>query len=186
MLYLVAEMENALRLDFTVQQCALVGGESAAARSPYKLRLVLEVHQRFLANCLRGLASAPLHELWAIACGLGGQDRDIGWMRQALDAILQGEAAQATDARVSILEDEIRDESGAGRGQHVSDALRALECADLLFLHELKLALREGLRVFETYQHEVVPQGGALLVDICRRLPRLYAAFFARAAKALD
>jgi cytochrome b involved in lipid metabolism/ferredoxin-NADP reductase len=184
-LYLVVEMENALRLDFTIQQRALVGGEPAAARSPYKLRLMLEIHQRFLANCLRGLAGEPLHELWTIACGLGGQDRDIGWMRQALDAIVQGEVAQATDALVSILEDESRDESGAGRGHHVADALGALECADRLFLHELKLVLREGLRVFETYQHKVAPQGGTLLVDICRRLPRLYTAFFDRAAKAL-
>ncbi len=184
-LYLVVEMENALRLDFTIQQRALVGGEPAAGRSPYKYRLVLEIHQRFLANCLRGLAGEPLHELWAIACALGGQDHDIGWMRQALDATMQGQAAESTNDLVSILEDAIRDESDAERDSQVAETLGALECADLLFLQELKLAVREGLRVFETYQREVAPQGGALLLDICRRLPELYALFFARAAQVL-
>jgi sulfite reductase (NADPH) flavoprotein alpha-component len=182
-LYLVVEMENALRLDFTIQQRALVGGEPAAAGSPYKLRLVLEVHQRFLTNCLRGLASEPLHDLWAIACALGGQDRDIGWLRQALDAILQSEAAQATDALIPILEDEISDESDAERDNRVTEVLRALEYTDLLFLHELKLTIREGLRVFETYQREVTVRGGALLLEICRHLPDLYMSFFARTAQ---
>ncbi len=184
-LYLVVEMENALRLDFTIQQRARGGNESAAARSAYKLRLVLESHQRFLSNCLRGLAGEPLHELWAIACGLGGQDRDIGWMRQALDAIVQGEAARAIDALMSTLEDAISDESGAEPDDRVAEALGAFEAADLLFLHELKLAVREGLWVFEAYQREVAPRGGALLLDLCRRLPGLYAAFFVRAAQAL-
>jgi len=141
---------------------------------------VLEVHLRFLANCLRGLAGEPLHELWAIACGLGGQDRDIGWMRQALDTVLQGESAQTMNVLVAALEHGIGDEIDAGRTNYISEAPAVLERADLLFLHELKLALCEGMRVFETYQHDVAPCGGALLLEICRRLPQLYAAFFTR------
>jgi cytochrome b involved in lipid metabolism len=186
LLYLVVEMENALQLDFGIQHSVTTGQEPAAGYSPYTLQLVLEVHQRFVANYLRGLSGSPLQELWTIACGLGGQDEDLDWMRELLDTILQSEAARAADRETAALVVSVQGDMDAESFAHGVAAVRMLEEADLTFLRELKLALRDGVRIFETYERDTAIHGGVGLLDVCRRLVNLYASFFPQYTSAID
>jgi hypothetical protein len=154
--------------------------------SPYTLQLVLEVHQRFIANYLRGLSGEPLQGLWAIACGLGGPGEDVDWMRKVLDTILQSEAAQAVDRVTAALVASLQDAMDAEDFSRSVAAARVLEVADLTFLCELKLVVRDGVRIFETYEHDTATHSGVRLLDVCRRQADLYEAFFIRILEAIQ
>jgi sulfite reductase (NADPH) flavoprotein alpha-component len=186
LLYLVVEMENAVHLDFGIQQSLTTGQEPSVVHSPYTLQLVLEVHQRFCANALYGLSGEPLQELWTIACGLGGQGENVDWMREVLDALLESEAARAVDSVIAALVASVQGEMDAETFARGVAAAQVLEAADRTFLHELKLAIRDGVQIFETCERDTAVQGGMRLLDICRRLADLYASFFTRLLEALQ
>jgi cytochrome b involved in lipid metabolism len=186
LLYLVVEMENAVHLDFGIQQSLTTGQEPSVVHSPYTLQLVLEVHQRFCANSLYGLSGEPLQELWTIACGLGGQGENVDWMREVLDALLESEAARAVDSVIAALVASVQGEMDAETFARGVAAAQVLEAADRTFLHELKLAIRDGVQIFETCERDTAVQGGMRLLDICRRLADLYASFFTRLLEALQ
>jgi sulfite reductase alpha subunit-like flavoprotein len=186
LLYLVVEMENALHLDFGIRQSVTTGQEPLVAHTPYTLQLVLEVHQRFSASYLYGLSGEPLQELWTIACGLGGQGENVDWMREVLDALLQSEAARAVDSVVAALVESVQGDMDAETLARGVAATQVLEAADRTFLHELKLAIRDGVQIFETYERDTAAHGGVRLLDVCRRLADLYASFFTRLREALQ
>jgi cytochrome b involved in lipid metabolism len=185
-LYLVVEMENALQLDYGIQRSVTTGQEPSAGPSPYRLQLVLEVHQRFSANYLHGLSGEPLHELWTIACSLGGARENVDWMREALDALLHSVAARSTERVIAALVGSVAGDMDAETLARGVAAAQVLESVDRAFLHQLKLALRDGVQIFEACEHDTAAQGGARLLDVCRRLVDLYAAFFTHLLEALQ
>lgn len=185
LLYLLVEIENALQLDFGIQHSVTTGQEPPTQYSPYTLRLVLESRQRFSANYLRGLSGAPLQELWTIACGLGGPGEDVDWLRKVLATIVQSEATQAVDHVAAALVARLQDAMDAENVSRSVAAARVLELADLSFLSDLKLIMRDGVRIFETYKRDTATHAGVGLLDVCRRVADLYAAFYTRMLVAL-
>jgi len=89
-------MENALALDGAIHHGATTGADPIGTAAPLKAQLLAEVHQRCIANCLRGLA-APLSALWELACGLGGHGENTRWLRRALEELLGDEGAASVE-----------------------------------------------------------------------------------------
>jgi hypothetical protein len=128
----------------------------------------------------------PLQELWTIACGLGGQGENVDWLREALDALLQSEAARAVDSVIAALVGSVQGDMDAETLARGVAAARMLEATDKIFLHELKLTIRDGVQIFETCERDTAAHGGMRLLDVCRRLVDLYASFFTRLLEALQ
>ena len=99
-------------------------------------------------------------------------------MRAMLDTILQSETARSVESVIAAL---VASVHGNMEAEHISRgvaAARVLEVADLTFLRELKLVVRDGVRIFETYERDTATHGGVRVLDVCRRLAHLYEAFF--------
>jgi hypothetical protein len=47
-------------------------------------------------------------------------------------------------------------------------------------MKEMKLILREGIQVFEAFEHETIEQGGTKLMDIVKRIPAVLESYYAR------
>lgn len=163
-LYLVVEMANALALDGAIHHSATTGADPQAATTALKRRLLAEVHQRFGANCARGLV-APLGALWGLACGLGGLAEDTRWLGQELAALV-GDVSEPGE--VSEGGDDLAGDTAR---------LEALLAADMALLRALRLVLRDGLCIFEAYGQATAARGGAELLAILRRARGCYAEY---------
>ena len=55
-----------------------------------------------------------------------------------------------------------------------------LEEEDKRFLREWKLALREGIQVFERFERETLTRGSDVLLSVIRQIPGVLGAFYQR------
>jgi sulfite reductase (NADPH) flavoprotein alpha-component len=185
-LYTLAEMENALHNDFTLQARALTREESPTAWSPLKLQFMLEVHDRFLLNYVEGSMGQPLEDLWAVTAGLCAPDEDARWMRRTIEQAQGSPQAGTLKGLSRALSKEVQAAAARGASDAELDdglarrALALLEVEDKRFLREMKMALRAGVQVFERYERETLRQGGPQLLEITRSIPHLLEAYQAR------
>ncbi len=184
-LYLVVEMENALRNDFSIQHGALTEPERAQDVSPYKLNLMVQVHRRFLTNYMRSLSGEDFAELWTITVGLCARGEDIRWLAHTLETIWQSDEARIVEERTKQVETVAQDVHKA-EPEQLMRLLRSLEVEDRGFLQRLKLQLRQGVRVFEQYEETTLVEGQRPLLEAIKLLPDLYAGYFTRVAKILS
>jgi hypothetical protein len=134
-----------------------------------------------MLNYLQGLCGQPLDELWAVVCGIWARQEDVRWMRETIDAILRSDEARAVSDLGRMLEASARDAGASDAAlARVADYCRLLEAEDLWFLREMKLVLRGGVQVFETFERDTIQRGGAELMRTVRRLPRVIEVFLAR------
>jgi sulfite reductase (NADPH) flavoprotein alpha-component len=190
LLYTAVEMENALANDYGVrlEPVTYDEGPEAVGESPYKIRLLLQTHRRFVLEYLTTLVGPQLEDLWATTSGLDTESHHIRWMRHAV-AAASGSAAAQTAAR---LDPEIAAEmSRLTRLGVVPDPLalrrwsaysRGVEREDRRFMAEFKSVLRTGLQVFERWQSKTITQGHADLVAAMQSLPGLLERYWARVA----
>jgi sulfite reductase (NADPH) flavoprotein alpha-component len=188
-LYLIVEMENALANDVSFLDQALTYQEDGGRRTPQKFQLLLDTHQRFLSSYLAGLTGDELQRLWAITAGLCRPDADVRTLRMRLDAVVaSGEATFVRDAPAAwwrdVLQRLLEDADFIAQ-----DALRALcdviERHDRRLLAELKMVVREGVKVFEQQQEQAITAGGELLYDRINALSAVIARYFSDLAQAL-
>ncbi|MGI8806984.1 MAG: cytochrome b5 domain-containing protein [Acidimicrobiales bacterium] len=162
LLYGAVEMENALANDYAVRDEPVtydeVGG-SIDPSSPYKTRLLLATHDRFLRDYLSHLTGDRLHDLWAVTSALDGDRHPVGWMAEQVAGIHAGTPAQALGelARRAVAD------LGSSPAASV-EACRRLEDADRRFLRDMKLALRAGVAVFEREGRDTASHGAGELV----------------------
>jgi hypothetical protein len=185
-LYNVVEMENALVNDYSLKEQAMVAEDDPAAYPPIKLQFLLEVHQRFMANYVAGTTGQILENLWAVTSGICSRGQDVRWIKDEIERIGQSEEA-TTVARLS---DELqrRIDDVVARTAPESDPVVQLVreyCAlldreDERYLREIKMALREGILVFEEYERDTVRLGSEQLLEIVRRIPRILEGYHAR------
>lgn len=175
LLYLVVEMQNALRNDHSLQDGITVRGEAVRPRSPYKLQRAVETHERFLRSYLDVLIGESFPNLWAITQGLFGPDEDPQWMKSRLTVVEDGYAARHNEAMIAELYDSVRRVASGGGGSpeiaRVTAACEAFEQGDAALLATVKEILITGVRAFEQFGADVRTLGRATLIHSCRELP---------------
>lgn len=181
-LYLVVEMQNALRNDLGLKESVTARGEPVAPRSPYKIERLIETQERFSKSYTGGLAGPPAIDLWELTEGMY-RGRASSFMHEAL-AYGRGSAAHQYTAMLTAelradLELMLAGEGDAQSelGQRLRAACEQLEAAAHDFLAHVKSLFREALRLFERHQSAVLEQAGAQLLQILAGLPDALAAY---------
>jgi sulfite reductase (NADPH) flavoprotein alpha-component len=168
-LYLVVEMENALRNDYGYLGGALTAGDDPRELNQLKLQLAANTHARFLEAYFEGSLGLELRRLFALTVGLCAPAERGDRLDRELAAALGTAQADAT-----------RELSGQARSLYrrvdAADPRATAFCSlvparDAHFLAELKLALREGILVFEELESAAAEQGGERLVASLLALP---------------
>jgi len=192
MLYLVTEMENALENDWSIRGGATTRDERPNELSPYKVRLLIDVHRRFLQVHLTGIADGPLQELWMLTSGLCAPDTDVRWIGERLAAVRGSEAAARVHGIGAALErelDGLAREETAPKGsalRSLAKRCRFLEAEDRRVLGKLKALLTEGVRVFETLEEEAVRKGSDRLYRAVRGIPGVFEGYYARVLQGIS
>ena len=172
-LYLVVEMQNALRSDLQYLTVPITRGDDSGVLTPQKLMMFGNTHHRFSELYYGGLLGSPLHDLWATTVGLCAPDVDATWMRDELERL---DGSPAAD-EVRRIGDEVR---GLYRGSRRRDAawweraarlLAAVEENDRGFLRAMKLTLRLGVALFERHQSATIERAASELVAVLRSVP---------------
>lgn len=175
LLYLVVEMQNALRNDHSLQEGVTARGDPPRPRSMYKLQRAVETHERFLRSYLDVLINESFPNLWAITQGLFGHDEDPQWMKSRLTVLQDSYAARHTEAMLPELCESIRrvavGTADAEETTRISSACEAFEDEDSALLVTLKEILITGVRAFEQLASDVRSLGRATLIHACRELP---------------
>lgn len=190
-LYLVTEMENAVANDFSFLRRPITGAEAADAPTPLKLHLLAEAHKRYISVFLDGVLGEDLQLLWAITSGLCDETADIRWMRTALDQVQAGGGAGPGDAAL-VRSNVAQTWLDAWQGQEgvqaqasfgsLQELAALLDAENRRCFSELKMALRDGVRVFELHEARAVELGGERLLAALRQIPTVVAAYYARVA----
>jgi ferredoxin-NADP reductase/cytochrome b involved in lipid metabolism len=175
-LYLVVEMENALRNDFRYLQAALTEGDDPAEINRVKVQYAANTHARFLEAYLDGSTGDDLHRLFSLTVGLCAPDEPVHRLRRQLDALRETPEARAMrdfSERARLLYVEADPEQGRRFCALVQEH-------DRRFLAELKLAVREGVRVFEELEAAAIDEGASRIVAALDAVPDVVSAYFKR------
>jgi sulfite reductase alpha subunit-like flavoprotein len=190
LLYTVVEMENALQNDYRISSEPVTYDEASAGagRSPYKLQLLLQTHQRFMQEYLAKLSGAPIERLWTMTSGIHSEHQDVRWMRVRLAAIEQSASAQAVaqlDQRIiACLKGTVQPSTPPDSPVlgWCAECCAVLEQEDKRCMGEIKQALRAGVQVFEQLERATIAKGGSQLIAAARALPKLLEAYYTRLA----
>ena len=160
-LYLVVEMENALRNDRSYLGKPLTAGSDPEEPSPLKLQLLGRTHRRFLDGYFSGSLGEDLQRLFALTVGLTLPDERVDRLQAELD-----EVAESADAHtLRAFSDRADTLYRGGTPEEIARLRAAVEQDDACFLAELKQAVRGGVRVFEELEAETLDRGGDRLLD---------------------
>ncbi len=186
-LYMIVEIENAMLNDFRVRNEPLTDAEQIdhVLLTPNKVMQLGLAHERMVTGYLDHVLGEPIQALWALTIGLCDESTlDARWIGSKIDAIRTTQTAQAVNQlghslRERITQDNTRFTLNAGEWerQYVSWC-DALEMEDRRLLRELKLAIREGVQVFEELQQDTIRAGGQRLLTPLRRIPVLLQNFY--------
>jgi ferredoxin-NADP reductase len=187
-LYLVVEMENALRNDFGYLRGALTAGDEPLELSPLKVQYAANTHLRFLEAYFDGALGPDLARLFCLTIGLCAPDVRVDRLDRELASALATREAKVTRAFSDRARSLYLEVSGRDRARNPEVWERARRfCAlveehDRRFLAELKLAVGEGVRVFEELEATAAERGGNRLVASLMGIPgvaRRYCSRFA-------
>lgn len=185
-LYNVVEMENALFNDYSLKEQAMTAGDAPDSYPPIKLQFLLEVHDRFMLNYVDGTCGTILANLWAVTSGICAENQDVRWIEHEVERIQHSEEADTVRRVSQELQRRINDV--VARNAPESDPMVALVkryCAmldreDKRYLYEIKMALREGVLIFEKYEHNTARLGNDELLEVVKRIPRILEGYYAR------
>lgn len=178
--FIVVEMENAILNDFRTLYEPMTNDENETTftLSAFKLSQIGLAHHRLLNNYLEQVLGDALETLWAITLGI------LGEQRLTLDSLM-GEiaAAQSTEAALMVRDLSPRLNAALKAGMPPDEAFcQTLVDADLRVMHELKLALRDGLLTFEQLGADTISGGKMRLTDALRRFPAIMDEYYTRLA----
>jgi ferredoxin-NADP reductase len=170
-LYLVVEMENALRNDYGYLRRALTAGDDPLELNPLKIQLAANTHARFLEAYFDGSLGPELSRLFALTAGLCAPAERVDRLDGELAAAQETVQAHTTRELAERARSLYRRMDGA-------DPRAEAFCAsaprhDARFLAELKLAVREGILVFEELESAAAEQGGERLVGALLGIPEV-------------
>lgn len=185
-LYNVVEMENALVNDYSLKEQAMTAGDAPDSYPPIKLQFLLEVHDRFRQNYLAGTTGQILENLWAATSGICTQRQDVRFMQDEISRIQQTGEADTVNKLSDELQRRIDDviERKAGEDDPTVQLVKAycamLDVEDKRYLQEIKMALRDGILLFEQFEQDTIRLGSEQLLETARRIPRILEAYYAR------
>jgi len=185
-LYNVVEMENALHNDYSVKEGAMTRDETSESYSPLKLQFLLEVHDRFMINYVEGTVGSILENLWAVTSGICSQKQNAHWLRNTVIKIRNSQEADTVSRLSNELATRINDvvERQADEDDPTVKLVKAycalLDAEDKRYLHEIKMALRAGIQVFEEYQRDTTRLGSDQLMEAVRQVPKILENYHAR------
>lgn len=183
--YLVVDMENALRNDFSTLRQAATAGESADEMTPMKAQMIVDTHRRFMLNQFATVVGEGLDELWSLTVGLCAPHQDARLLRRELDAALAAADTLLVKSLADVMDGLVDELIDTGR-EETWESLRQLGNliyrADRRFLASIKLALCEGLQVFEMCEERTLTEGSERLIDSLMRAPAMVADFSTRLA----
>ncbi|HWB36086.1 MAG TPA: cytochrome b5 domain-containing protein, partial [Rugosimonospora sp.] len=178
--YLLVGMENALAADYGFTTSVATAGEDPRELTPFKAQYVIEAHRRFLVSYLDGLLHDDLRTLWQLTVGFCDPHQDV----RAFDADL---AALATRPDVGLVRHSVpavKELLLAGEDPHRVTALcRLYAHVDVQLLRELKTAVAQGIRAFETHEAEVVERAGGTLLTAAGAVLTAVSAYYQRLAE---
>ena len=183
-LYLIVEMENALATDYGVQRKVTTLGEDPLLLTPLKTQIATETHRRFISGYLDDLLGDDLQHLWAISTGLSAPTEDVRRLRQELDAIELLPAARLTRQCADVMQQLIdrmlaADEAEGRTFEQLRGLCALIDMQDRQFLANLKLLLRQGVKVFEEHEQQTMALGGQTLIETLLRVPALVREYYA-------
>ena len=142
--YLVAEMENALRIDHALRAPGLLG-----------LRHRSEIHERFRSTYLDAVTDEIGDGLWRRTLAVCQPTGDPEWMRDQLDRIRRGHDHRADAIAVDALAADVRAVAAAAgpdgtlMARRLEARIRRLERIDSALLADVKQLLMAGARMME-------------------------------------
>jgi len=181
-LYLIVEMQNALKIDFSFLQEATTAYELKDDFSLFKMQLFIQAQKRFNEHCLDVLSGEDLQALWAVTSGLCDRKSDVRWIQQQLVEINAKrdvqQAKKGTDVLQKKLDSVKNDDTPIN---HISiDVLAALEisCTQIIQKNEqvltaLKLVISDGVKIFEQYESQASSIGNQILIQHLMRIPSI-------------
>lgn len=103
-------------------------------------------------------------------------------MQRTLEAIWESEEARAVEEFSGRLEAAVSSASSAGNGDFrwLVAGCKLLEAEDKWLFHQLKLVLREGVRLFERHEQETIRARNNELMNVIKRVPTVIELYFAR------
>jgi hypothetical protein len=141
---------------------------------------------------LDGLIDDDFRNLWTLTVGFCAKQQDVRWLETQLDALRSQPAYGTVRGSTARLKQQLAGLTGSGE----AGARRAMEARvrrlcqsfateDKQVLHDMKMALRDGILAFERYEAEVVPQAGERLMAALRQSLQAIGAYYARLADLL-
>ncbi len=172
-LHLVIEMQNALRLDHSLENSVTTSAEAAHERGPYKLSRAAETHYRFLRYYKRVLEAETLPNVWRISGALFAPEMPADWMDGVLSALRHSSAVREMYALATDLYQNFQ--KFAGKPEQLGQILDSFRDADTRLLCDLKQLLSDGVRVFERHGRRTRSCGAEELRQICLAIPPMLA-----------
>jgi cytochrome b involved in lipid metabolism len=164
-LYLVTEMENAIRSDFDFFERAATRDELHGELTPLKIHLAVEAHKRFLSTFLAGFLDGEVQRLWAVTTGLFDKQAPIQAMQREIDRIASLRAATLVHESSQAIQNAIealKISTGTARQtwlQVLGDWCQRIRVANVECFTNLKMAVREGVQCFEQYESQTMIYG---------------------------
>jgi sulfite reductase (NADPH) flavoprotein alpha-component len=178
--YLLVGMENALNADYAFTTMVTTLGENAQELTLYKAQYVIESHRRFLISYLDGLLHDDLRNLWQLTVGFCDPNLDI----RSFDTDLAATLARPEVALVRRSVGSVKEQLLAGEDfRRVAAMCRNYAHLDVQLLRDLKNAVLEGIRAFETHEADVVERAGATVLNAAHRTLDVVSAYYQRLAE---
>jgi sulfite reductase alpha subunit-like flavoprotein/gamma-glutamylcyclotransferase (GGCT)/AIG2-like uncharacterized protein YtfP len=189
-LYLIVEMQNALRNDQAVQVAVTTRDEDPSVRSPYRLQRAIETHERFVSSYFDVLARETLPNLWTLTNGflqdaqLDAEIRAAGTYDPQHLAFVRG----AVDSLRASLAEVVASGAPADHPERrrLVHICTLLEGEDERLLVAVKEQLRIGVGLFEKFETATPDQAGREMAAACRDAMRSLGAFLAGVHQQLE
>jgi sulfite reductase (NADPH) flavoprotein alpha-component len=194
-LYMIVEIENAVLNDFRIRYEPFTDIETddCVVLSASKVQQLGLAHERLVTNYLDHVLGKPMETLWAMTIGLlKYENLDAGWMRGRLDEIQAEPASQAVIHLAQMLRERIKqDDERLTASAEVLEAQYGAFCdfladEDCRLIDDLKLAIRDGVMVFEANEQHTITRSGDRLLKIMYRIPTILEQFYSRLSHTLD
>jgi sulfite reductase (NADPH) flavoprotein alpha-component len=175
-LYLVTEMQNALRLEQKLQISTTTRGECPSDRTYYKLQRAIDTHQRFIQSYAGELGGGSFNDLWNML-------RDMSTAKSPLMKVVMNATYHAPEIRFPtaisrcmgwLLDDIVAGRLKSSDGEAMVKVSDMIEAADFNLLSDIKEYLRQGVKIFEDHEHRVMDNGAWRLIVALRRIPSAF------------
>jgi sulfite reductase alpha subunit-like flavoprotein len=190
-LYMLVEMDNALRNDFTyLDQLLTAADDGPDDLSALKVMLGSNTHQRFVKGYFAAAVGDELTHLYALTCGLCASPReDVTRLRSLIEQANETESGHLVRAFEARFAEAYRRVAGGDANPETRERLRVtfatLRENDHMFMLWMISAVREAVKVFEQHEAETLERGGGRLIEALHAVPKIVERSHARLAARL-